>query len=771
MKRINKITIVVLCIPFLILQGCYTSKPTGRATSPDYNQRVTVSDAKMKKKGNGLDIVFNVGLVGAGAVGGYNMNLVQKQTATGKEPVHAANAAIGAFAGATVAYLVDVIAGKNKSMEIKNPNEWIQKANKDYILLTDNYRSGNSFMIMHPSAERNYTVRNINDVRDFNKAFFDSRYENEMVESAISKLSRSDLPELITLYSNNKHIETAKEKYIISSPNYQEALNAARKYPINNVEKTLVDLIKNADDAVQFLQSYPSYPFKSEIVINAFKTHENTGVELQKLQKMLGPDFYLTENDLYQQSNAIKRNYFNGMYLLAKPKNINAYNNFVSEYLWLNYNGMNLDFLSYYWDIIEPSYSKGSDVLTNFAKVVSNPISSSLRIKQDDLIKVTFEKLRDVVKNNVRIVSQDYFGAQNEDFEKWKRETGGPIALMLEGEVSYLIYGEIQNNSKFDLPIEITAGGMLRLKRTNKAANWLDMEKQGFSLLGVVAEVFAMSQPNEIKDVEYQENSCLIPALPAHKKTTYAVLVDFGKREQGGAVIAGLFQQHIELLLSQIKVQTSFFTNDISVEQLQKQAVWQDYAKNKVLPSNAILYDYSLDLLNWHLGGSDDKFGGVDYRLTKGIHDKIGETKTKVENYIVDIMSQPTYYSYGTSSNTTNGSAEDEEATKVKDSKTDIEKVTHPGIKKDHGWDECGGFLEKTKSKYIEFQDASGTLNYNCDSERYYIDGGILSLWSAFYDREVDALNALYVYLKYNRIRQTGRNKSFLDGKWMNDEE
>jgi outer membrane protein assembly factor BamD (BamD/ComL family) len=194
----------------LTLQGCYTNRPTATSvSSPDYNKRVSVSGAGYRKKGNAIGVVFNVGMIGAGAYGGYNMNLVQQQTGNGREPVRAANAAIGALAGASVAYLIDQIAGKNKTYPVKNTKEWIRKANDDYRFLNGD---NDQFDMIHSSIESRFSVKSLDDVKDFKTAFPNSNYAENVVQTGINTFNLSDLISLAGIYP--QYEDKIKNQYL-----------------------------------------------------------------------------------------------------------------------------------------------------------------------------------------------------------------------------------------------------------------------------------------------------------------------------------------------------------------------------------------------------------------------------------------------------------------------------------------------------------------------------------------------------------------------------
>ena len=162
-KLINLILGIVL---LLSATGCYVQKPTGYVSEPDYNKRVTVAQAGMVKRSTPIGVTFKIGIIGAGAYGGYASQLIKYQSGTEQKSVDWANTALGAMAGVGVNTLIDLISGKGKEKPVYEINKWIRKANKDYIFLNG---SNNKFSLMHPSAERNFSVQTIQDVYDFNK--------------------------------------------------------------------------------------------------------------------------------------------------------------------------------------------------------------------------------------------------------------------------------------------------------------------------------------------------------------------------------------------------------------------------------------------------------------------------------------------------------------------------------------------------------------------------------------------------------------------------
>lgn len=295
MRRIiNTISLFIICFLLLVLQGCYTLRPiAGSASSPDYNKRINVSNARYKKKGNGFDIAFNVGMIGAGAVGGYNLNLIQQQTENGKEPVKIANAAIGALAGATIGYLIDQAAGKNKTHPISNPNDWIRKANDNYRFLSG---TNEKFIMIHSSAESDYKARNLSDVQDFKTAFPNSSNTEQVAQQILSSTNLSDIAGLPGIYP--QYSDKSKERYLSLSLSQSSTFDLFKekitRYPesLANVglninyqnEGQLKTLFSQFDAHVTKIGTGKVRKYKNDILDNLSVISTNIDSEYEKIQ-------------------------------------------------------------------------------------------------------------------------------------------------------------------------------------------------------------------------------------------------------------------------------------------------------------------------------------------------------------------------------------------------------------------------------------------------------------------------------------------------------
>ena len=77
-RNLDKVFIYLIVLP-LIFTSCYVNKPFGNVTEPDYNSRVKVEKTSFIKRSTPLGIGIKIGIVGAGAYGGYASQLIKYQ--------------------------------------------------------------------------------------------------------------------------------------------------------------------------------------------------------------------------------------------------------------------------------------------------------------------------------------------------------------------------------------------------------------------------------------------------------------------------------------------------------------------------------------------------------------------------------------------------------------------------------------------------------------------------------------------------------------------
>ena len=255
------------CLFFLLLSGCVVNKPNAdKITIPDYNKRVKVYDAHYRKRPTPIGISFVFGGTMAGGYLGYNSNLITFQDGDERKPVRPANALIGALVGYSVTSLGNYLLGQNKVTPSTDPHKWMRDANKNYLYLSRT--SSDDFTLMHKSAEAQYTVKNLQDAKDFKTCFPNSSYTNSVARQGVSVVSREELPVLISLFSSSPSVADMKNRFLSLSSTMRECIEAKNSYPELNAdaEKKASSYVRNVDDLRAFKSSFPNSTYANEIV-------------------------------------------------------------------------------------------------------------------------------------------------------------------------------------------------------------------------------------------------------------------------------------------------------------------------------------------------------------------------------------------------------------------------------------------------------------------------------------------------------------------------
>ncbi len=276
MMKNTKIHLYALFIAIILLCGCYSKRPIVREISePDYNSRVTVSEARYVKRKNILGFTLNIGIVGAGAYGGYMLSPFNKQDGMERTPIHSLNVGAGMLVGAGVVLLTDFIMGKNTYHEIigDNPQKWINKVNKDYKFLSG---TNSDFTMINPDIEDEFQVSNIKDVEDFKNAFNNSQYTTKIVTNAAKNLYREELPELIKLYPTNRAVINAKTRYVQESNSVDDIVDSDRLYPETKLDIETMAFNKtlksdNIYEHFRFFKFFPNSTRTTEVFKHGLK--------------------------------------------------------------------------------------------------------------------------------------------------------------------------------------------------------------------------------------------------------------------------------------------------------------------------------------------------------------------------------------------------------------------------------------------------------------------------------------------------------------------
>ncbi len=578
MKTKNKILTVFLAIIFTV-SGCIISKPDSYNVSElDYNMRRTVSGAHFKNK---ISLIGKGAVIGSAVIGtivGYNTNMVMMQSNGEIKPAKLMNASIGAFLGYSIASMTNLAIGQNTIEKSTRPEDWLKKTNKNYIILSES--SNKNFNVIHKDAEKNFKAKNIQDARDFAKIFPKSSYTNNVAAQTInnSSFTRDNYLELIRLFPNNSSLLDMKKHYVIKSSNIDELFSAYDLFPETNIDIELmaVNFVKDYYDAYKFKQRYPNSKYNKQVVLYALR--ESSGNQINKLVKLYNNDFFMSEAQFkkLKSDNKIKQNYLKAQFVLKPPKNIYDVEYLYQKFNWLNYYGKQNDIMTTYWNVCYRTMNNGGDILGFMRNLSRDKAYNSWNISQSQVNNFITKKLQYEVQNNVRIVSKETLGTTNDQWEQWCNNDNYTAGLVSnEGEIKYIIYGTIKNESKFNLPINVVANADLYFKS--------DVQGTGFltDLLVGIGK-YATGQ-NEISNklVGNKSENFYIQNLPSKSTRTYAVLLDYGKGQtHGGVNVKDWFKYKEEIYLKNEKAYAQYSTYNPSNRILKKQNEWQHLAKN-----------------------------------------------------------------------------------------------------------------------------------------------------------------------------------------------
>jgi len=257
MKNLRN-TIISMGISAISLTSCYTLRPDSTMVeSPDYNQRVSVTNPHYTKVITPVGYgVMGLSLIGGVALG-YQSSIVTKQNGNQRVDIQPLNAIIGGVFALGIDMIASHKAKVNQDFQITSFDAWLKDANKNYVNISN---SKYKFDAFYTPAARNYTVKNIQDVRDFKAAVPNSNYENKVIKDAIDLFEDEELISLIDLCGDNPQIIHAKEKYISHSKTIDNIMAASKKYPDAKVDLETLCFAKviNTGTALNFNKYFPN---------------------------------------------------------------------------------------------------------------------------------------------------------------------------------------------------------------------------------------------------------------------------------------------------------------------------------------------------------------------------------------------------------------------------------------------------------------------------------------------------------------------------------
>lgn len=599
-----KTKVFLLTILIIGLTSCATYRPIAKSVSdPDYNNRIQVTQPEYYVSPNAIGITVGAAMPVAGAVAGAMLGPVQQQTAAGRSSSKVGSAVFGALVGAGVSYGIDALAGYRTKADVDNIDKWAERAGGDYIVISSEKVNSrySTVRLIDRNVENHFVVKRLADVRDFVTAFPNSVYSDDVMLAGIKNLSRDDMPALVQLMPKSKFVVDATDRYIAESPSFDALSKALAKYSTSkDVEPLYVSLVKTADEAIRFNGLYPNSKYKRKVVANAFRTSSNTLESIKKLKSVYGQEYDLDSKDLKYAADDVKRNYYLAQINLLPTRAKNTIADINKKYEWLIYKGKDQDILDQWWPLCMSGATKGSKVISDMGQLTSSTYATKAGIDGKRIKEFTQTKISEIVKEKVKPISTNTSMTGSEEFQQWLKAAYTAGMVQESDHFKVLIYGEIKNNSIFDIPVEVNMSGVLYKKQHIEATGILGgiLGSAKAILEGLGGSVTVDERLNNRKILVSAINTgsgFAIPMLEAGKTAPYAILLEISEingesTNRKGVNFADIIKGTEELMLEDVKVLTALDTRkEISKQQLKTQAEWLALAKNG-LPSAGV-YD------------------------------------------------------------------------------------------------------------------------------------------------------------------------------------
>ena len=558
----------LLCI--VAITSCVTNKPYYNNVSQfDYNKRCEIANPVYKKTISPVGIGSIVAGTIGGGYAGYQAKLVRFNDGQKQQSFDVGGAVLGAAIGYSVTYFANRLAGWGKTVTNVEPEKWLKKANTQFKYL-GNYAG--SIKVIHSSIEPDFAIQSLQDAHDFAKVFRNSPYTNQVTQTALtsSNIQRQELLEVIDLFPTSASLTDFKRKYVRLSPNIDALLEASKRFPETklNTEHLASNLVNSYTDAVLFNKNYRSRTYNKQVVLNALR-NTNTN-QIPELADLFGNDITITSSDFGKliSDDLRRQKYFDSRFTFSAPKSFEDIVYTSSQYQWLHFSQKSNSILQQFWNIGYKTIPDGNQLLWLLRKLPQGSLSTTLKIKQSEVETFINTKLTEEVKSKVFLSESKELGSNNPEWEKWKTSSYTAGVVEDKGEAKYLMMGQVQNFSRFDLPIKIDVSGQLIV----------ETKAQG---TGFVSNLIASITGTQRQDIGNQQATFQVPLLRKGEKMLYAAMLDFGTKTRSmGININDWIKFKTELLLTNISRSVSFSNAPLSSFQQNQQEQWQILAKN-----------------------------------------------------------------------------------------------------------------------------------------------------------------------------------------------
>jgi len=561
-------------ILFMQFIGCVSFKPDSDSiTSPDYNERKTISGAYYKGKLTPVGYGAVAASTLAGAFAGYKIDMISYYNGESKHQVKAADIAIGSLVGFTASMLINASLGNKKIKPCTDPKEWLTKANKEYVYLAN---SENTIDVMHRSVESKYTVGNIKDIIDFKLAFPQSSYSDVVVQQSIksSGISREDYPTIIDLFPTNRYTVDVKKQYIIKSNDLNTMVSAEKKYPNTglDVEPHAALVVASCKDARLYQSIFKSGKFNKYVLLKGM--NNCTEIEARDLPNIFPKDFKLNKEDMVslKADNNDRANYQEAIFIWLNVDKIATLDAMFKKYDWLQFENKPKYVAQKYWNLANSNYKYGEDVLRTVRGLATLSEYKYLGVKDVIVNQCITDGLQKELLANVKLSETTIIASYSKEYEAWSKNNTYSAGLVSStGDLKYLVYGKVQNNSKYNLPMKINVtSDLMRVRKVEGTGFWTNIA------IGLSGQGGSSSTK-----VGSNSNFFQIPSLSPNSSSVYAVMLDYGKGQiASGTNFGDLFKFKEETQLGNTIITKEYDNSPIAQSTIQRQLSWQQIAKS-----------------------------------------------------------------------------------------------------------------------------------------------------------------------------------------------
>lgn len=442
-------------------------------------------------------------------------------------------------------------------------------------------------------------VKNVNKWIKNNPSYFDDNYEVSVPVKNVNWFygaTRNTAGGFSFVKAENIG---KRAKYLAEiSKSYQEFISVITTYSqyTSDFEKYGLNLINNVNDYKDFKNRYSQSKEHETAFLKAFKSpvpKNSDNSEFFSYLKSL-PISKVSSLSTNQEVNITDfiLNYKN-------PIEISEVSSVLSEFNYLASNESIKTVLQYIWNMFRNAGIKGDNLVSSMRRIDFG-FENSGWVIPNATDQFVYQKLEEEVKNNVKITNVEYITSDSDEFERWKKQAVSAAFVTNDNAGRFLVYGNVENNSEFTLPLGIKANGLfkVKIKATGGSDVLSNIAVAGFNILEKIADFLEpgskdiMDEARTIRRFDLTSDDYYLPSVKSSANYKWAILLDIRPiAKQMGVNLTDGIKVYNDIEIEQIHGTASYTPNKLlSSEDIQKQNDWQKMVQNG-LP-NGKLYDF-----------------------------------------------------------------------------------------------------------------------------------------------------------------------------------